>query len=819
MVDLILTRDGTAYASVQAASLDLAFGEDENDYELVLPDDVAGLVAAHDVWMIDGTEYGGVVDSVQSDVADGANVITFSGRSLQGILSHKILQPDKGQDYLQVSGTVTQVLTQIIARCGVGSLFTAADNDLAVSGRFDRYADAYTGLRKLLSAHSCALVFRCVDDRVVLDAVPLDDTDGTLDSGSMNFTAKREFRRTNHLIGLGEGELKDRAVSHWYADAEGNVSQKQTFTGLDEVADTYEYTNAEVSELSEKTKEELESRQEGTGTIDVTMRDGSADHYVGDLLSAVDDVTGVSVRATVTKKIVKITDGVLSVDYEVGQSIASSGGRSESSGGSGGGGVSYTAGEGIRIESNTISADVTENDLAQVETLAQQAHTLASDASAGVGALNTAMETKADIGHKHSAADITSGTLDQARLPTIPISRGGTGRTTAKAANNAICGHLTEENGSMSDATFFAGAYMSPSDTNGGLYKRKASTVWTYILGKIRATFGFSASNVLPVSHGGTGASDVSTARTNLGVNNPLATPTKLTNQNLNDYAGDGKWGSYFAAGGNTVTNKPSGVGHFGLLVIRAADGVTWQMLHDPAANQVWVRSNDNGSWKSWTVLVRSSDKIANASNADTASSATKATQDSAGQQINATYVKSVTASGRTVTVTKGNGTSSTFQTQDTTYQTMKGATSSATGSSGLVPAPAKGAGTRYLRSDGTWQTPPNTTYQPASTSTAGLMSATDKAKLDGVDDGANAYTLPAATTSRLGGVKPDGKTITVSSDGTISAQQGGAAGFLAAHPVGSIFMTTKPGNPGSTYGGTWRELPSLGPYTWERTA
>lgn len=381
MVDLILTRDGTAYASVQAASLDLAFGEDENDYELVLPDDVAGLVAAHDVWMIDGTEYGGVVDSIQSDVSEGANVITFSGRSLQGILSHKILQPDKGQDYLKVSGTVTQVLTQIINRCGLGPLFTAADNSLQVNGQFDRYTDAYTGLRKLLASHSCALVFHCMDDTVVLDAAPLDDTDGTLDSGSMDFTAKREYRRTNHLIGLGEGELKDRAVSHWYADTNGNVSQTQTLTGLDEVADTYEYTNADETELSEKTKEELESRQEGTGTIDVTMREGT-DHNVGDLLSAVDDVTGLSVRAAVTKKIVKIESGVLSVDYEVGQSVASSGGRSESSGGSGGGGgVSYTAGEGIRIESNTISADVTKADIERVEGIVTEANTNASNAA------------------------------------------------------------------------------------------------------------------------------------------------------------------------------------------------------------------------------------------------------------------------------------------------------------------------------------------------------------------------------------------------------------------------------------------------------
>lgn len=37
----------------------------------------------------------------------------------------------------------------------------------------------------------------------------------------------------------------------------------------------------------------------------------------------------------------------------------------------------------------------------------------------------------------------------------------------------------------------------------------------------------------------------------------------------------------------------------------------------------------------------------------------------------------------------------------------MKGATASAAGTAGLVPAPAAGAQAKYLRGDGTWQTPP----------------------------------------------------------------------------------------------------------------
>lgn len=45
----------------------------------------------------------------------------------------------------------------------------------------------------------------------------------------------------------------------------------------------------------------------------------------------------------------------------------------------------------------------------------------------------------------------------------------------------------------------------------------------------------------------------------------------------------------------------------------------------------------------------------------------------------------------------------------NTTYSNMTAATASAAGKSGLVPAPAAGAQSKFLRGDGTWQTPTNT--------------------------------------------------------------------------------------------------------------
>lgn len=57
---------------------------------------------------------------------------------------------------------------------------------------------------------------------------------------------------------------------------------------------------------------------------------------------------------------------------------------------------------------------------------------------------------------------------------------------------------------------------------------------------------------------------------------------------------------------------------------------------------------------------------ITHVNSAASADSATKATQDSAGQQINSTYIKSLSVNGRTITYTKGNGSTGTITTQDT---------------------------------------------------------------------------------------------------------------------------------------------------------
>lgn len=80
------------------------------------------------------------------------------------------------------------------------------------------------------------------------------------------------------------------------------------------------------------------------------------------------------------------------------------------------------------------------------------------------------------------------------------------------------------------------------------------------------------------------------------------------------------------------------------------------------------------------------------------------------------------------------NGTAVWGDDKDTTYANMSAATTSAAGKAGLAPAPPAGAQGKYLRGDGTWQIPTNTTYSLATQSNNGLMSANDKKKLDKIN-------------------------------------------------------------------------------------
>lgn len=434
------------FHAVSDCVLDCAWGSGENDFELTLYDGTVlpdrGLV------YVDGTEVGGIVDHMKDELSDGVSVVTYSGRSWHGMLAGKVLQPDSGQDYLKVSGPVNQVLSNLLARIGLSDVFKVrADSTKTIpTFKFDRYCTAYDGIRRMLAANDLKLMFQEVDGAIWMYAKPIVDHNDTVDSDLVDFSITKDYRRTNHMIGLGKGDLRNRLVVHYYADGSGKVSDTRTFDGRDEIAAVYDYSSAEKDELDKQTKKQLQDLQ-GAGAVDVTVHDGlSLD--VGDRVAGRDHVTGLTVTAIVLKKIVKLSGGLLSVSYEVGDAASSKTEysnytSSSSSSGSAGGGVSLTAGRGLSISGGTINAEVASEDLDSVRQVAEAANRTASGFAAQIGKANQTAENARNVADAaRSVADSAkSGMMtDGERSKLASVERGANAYTLPEASTDVLGG-------------------------------------------------------------------------------------------------------------------------------------------------------------------------------------------------------------------------------------------------------------------------------------------------------------------------------------------------------------------------------------------
>lgn len=242
---------------------DLAFGADENTFECTIQADKHCCEAGSFLY-IEGTEYGGIVDSIKVDTEK--KTITYLGRTWHGILEGAVIQPESGYDYHAVVGEGNAVLAGLINYLGLSDIFTASEEDsgIHVASYSFRCVDAYSGICKMLAEFEGKLKLKHDVDKVILYTEPLLDfsQDEEFDSSQVDFTIQKNFRPVNHLICLGSGELKERHVIHLFTDENGGVQPYKTtenpvedadyildqtgklLTGVDEVAEVLNYPNA-----------------------------------------------------------------------------------------------------------------------------------------------------------------------------------------------------------------------------------------------------------------------------------------------------------------------------------------------------------------------------------------------------------------------------------------------------------------------------------------------------------------------------------------------------------------------------------------------
>lgn len=318
-MDLIYTNARRIDQGVLAAyAFDLSFGAEENDFEMTVGRAEAVLDYGAFVYM-EGTEYGGIVDAKQTHTND--ENVTYKGRTWHGILNSKVIQPDSGESHFTVSGDANDILSALIIRLGLEDLFSPAElpSGLLISNyQFHRYCKAYDGIRDMLADNGGKLQLVWENRSVRMSAVPIVDyTEDPVDGDIATLTVERHEKKVNHLVCLGRGELADREIVHLYADQFGRIGKVQYYTGIDEVSDVYDNSNADDL-TSEGIKKMTELRDNDKAEISLVE---SEDFFydIGDIVGATDVQSGVSVSATVSQKIVRIQNGAVSTEYKTGR--------------------------------------------------------------------------------------------------------------------------------------------------------------------------------------------------------------------------------------------------------------------------------------------------------------------------------------------------------------------------------------------------------------------------------------------------------------------------------------------------------------------
>ena len=292
--------------------------------------------------------------------------------------------------------------------------------------------------------------------------------------------------------------------------------------------------------------------------------------------------------------------------------------------------------------------------------------------------INSALAGKANSSHNHSAANITSGVLDAARIPTITNSK------IESVAATKLTGTIPQANlpSYVDDVLEYNGVSNFPDTGEAGKIYVDTSTNKTY-------------------RWGGSSYVEISAS---------LALGTTSSTAFRGDYGNTAYQhatakGSAFSSGLYKITTNAQG--HVTAATAVTKNDITALGIPAQDTNTTYSVATDETNGLMSAADKEKLDGIAAGANKYTLPTATSSTLGGVKTGSN------ITNSSGTISITKANVVAAlgyTPPTKDTnTWTAFKGATTSAAGTAGYVPAPTAGAANRYFRSDGTWTVPPNT--------------------------------------------------------------------------------------------------------------
>ena len=309
---IVADLSGVELRSLLFSYYDFEVGDFENSFEVTSQRDEWKNLPTNARLYIPGTEYGGLYKI--TDVDSKHNQVTAGGFTWRGMLQRSFICPPLNAI---VGARVAAAYPNIFAE-------SSESTGITTSYQYNRYCSLYDGLKEMLRKKGYKMRLRYNQElcKVIVDAVPIVDYSSQIEySSDMNADYKMvlDYTGVNHLICLGSGELRNRTVIHLYVSKQGVISRTQTQFGEDEITDVYDYPGASEADLIQSGTDQLK-RQANKNKFSISL-ESAKEVSVGDIVGSRDYVTGLTMTAPITTKIIKWEEGFVKTEYKLSEDV------------------------------------------------------------------------------------------------------------------------------------------------------------------------------------------------------------------------------------------------------------------------------------------------------------------------------------------------------------------------------------------------------------------------------------------------------------------------------------------------------------------